>query len=138
MAVVLVEGFDYYNGAGSAGTTSVGAASRWYYNSGSLVAGRFGGQAYYQTNPNALITTGLPATYTSGCVGFAFIATGGNSSFDYCIFGVSSVLLSNSFLGRRTQFEININTSAQVEVRRGSTIVATSTTTVSYNVWNYL
>lgn len=140
MAVVFTEGFDYYNGVGTMTSTTVGAATRWNYASGSMVAGRFGGQAYsLPTASNVLIYARLPASYNSGCVGFAFNGTGGNSNNSYAIFGVSSAGPGNTnFAGSLAQFRLNINTAGQVQILRGTTILATSTASIIFNVWNYI
>ena len=75
MAVVLVEGFDAYNGVNNT-LTSVGLYSRWANIAGSpvsLVAGRFGGQAFAAPtgsfeNP---IGIAVPTTSNSGTFGCA-------------------------------------------------------------------
>lgn len=76
MSLIFIEGFDYYNGQQSL----IGMQSRWTMPGtagSSLVAGRFGGQAWWQNNAafGAAVrraSAPLPSTYATFSCCFAF------------------------------------------------------------------
>lgn len=77
MAIILVEGFDAYNGVSTA--TAGSLASGWYnISSAAMTTGRFGGQAVRLTGignstPNA--RRRLTSNLTQGCIGVAIRPT---------------------------------------------------------------
>ena len=79
MAVVFVEGFDAYNGAGNT-LTAPGLLSRWTVNGSgnpSLVPGRFGGQAFQAATGSfdGILGSPIPTTSNSGAFGCAMYLT---------------------------------------------------------------
>jgi len=79
MAVVLMEGFDHLS------STQV-SLKGWNYDQGSMVAGRFGGQAISSSGTLTGFGKGLPGSYTTAVCGFAFKnnqAASANSQFAF-------------------------------------------------------
>lgn len=130
MTVVAVEGFDMYNGITNT-STNVGLRSRWTspFNSNSLQAGRLGGQsARFENYPDYRWANymPLPATYTSGCVGFAiYPEQAGSTTFPFFSYGAA--------------FYISMDGIGAIRVQRTSSAsIATSTTLVPTLAWSYL
>jgi hypothetical protein len=75
MAVVLVDGFDLYNGTG----LNTGLQAKWSVSASghSMISGRFGGQALRITagTSNAYATRAFPGNYASFAVGFGMRVT---------------------------------------------------------------
>lgn len=143
MAVVFVEGFDTYNGMLNTTASAVGLAARWTasYATGSMVAGRFGGQGYRHTLPGDTNSVRLPGTYSSGCVGFALNAGAGFST------GAGWYMFSLSYGGNTNtsaitnnphQFAMTITGGLQIQIYRGTTLLGTSTTTLTAGAWAYI
>lgn len=143
MAVIFVEGFDYYNGGNATTGTSVGLLSRWQgtLNQNTMVAGRFGGQAVQVSDSNGPINANMPSTYNSGCFGFALYTTGGYTGTTYGLAAVSTAANGAAITNSFQQFYLNVNTSGQIQVYRGNpsnSLLATSTATITFNAWNYI
>ena len=139
MAVVFVEGFDTYNGTGNT-LTAPGVLTRWSGSGLTPATGRFGGQSVYGNNPNRVAMAQLPGTYTSGCIGTALFVTGGNGGpASYGLFGVAATPYSSvNAMGGQGQFYITMDSGPNICVYRGTTLLATSPTTITTNVWHYV
>lgn len=149
MAVVFVEGFDTYNGVGSAASTStsVGLLSRWScpnvgtINSPLMVTGRFGGQAtsVHQATDLYPIYTNLPGAYTSGTIGVALFATNAISTLTAPIFAVGQ---GGVYRTSTDQLFVAPNASGAISVYRGGatpTLLGTSAAGVLLaNTWQYM
>lgn len=135
MAIIAVEGFDAYNGVTNT-STAVGILSRWASESTSAlatVAGRFGGQALQCRDANRPTYLPLGTTYTSGCVGFAIsIPVPPGDTYPFVGVGVGAAGESAT-----SQFNLGFNGS-NIVLRRGGTVLATSTATFPFGVWNYI
>jgi hypothetical protein len=139
MAVVLIEGFDMYNGLGA----NTGLVSKWTAPGGSgqsMVAGRFGGQAWrLQPAIAQAIERTLPAAGTTFAVGAAIRLTSlfpGTPS-------AKSHLCLNKF-GTGLQCGILFDASGSISAWRLSgdvsgTLLGTSATgLMAPNVWYYV
>ena len=112
MAVVFVEGFDMYNGVGNTTASAVGVSARWNAGNTALTTGRFGGQAFIvpsgsNSSRGAVVT--LPATYTSGAIGFAVYLpslSGGGSGQNaaLAVLGLNSLTPGIDFYSRGQLF----------------------------------
>lgn len=131
MTVLLIEGFDYY---ASATSVQTGVPSTWRQIPGagwtpSLVAGRFGGQAY--RGEYSSITRPLPVQPQLATLGAAFTLQERYSN-GYCM----------GFLDSARAFQIGLDISAstgEISLERGTTVIATSPSgTIDLNTWYYI
>lgn len=142
MAVVLVEGFDAYNGiSGNNGSVNAGG---WIYggNSGSLVAGRFGGQAFSK-GQGSLPGYNLYKVFgsvTQGCVGFALKVSGYATD-------TSTALLYLTTDNLASQLSFRVGTSGEISIGRagggisggfGTALGTTANGVVTLNTWVYV
>jgi hypothetical protein len=124
MAVVFIEGFDHYLG-GSAITKG------WNGNFGTSPAGRFDGFAARFAATATQRTHGLPSSYATIIAGYAFRASTSPpaSTFDTFVFQAGAVLTCR----------IGVNLSGFIVVRNsGGTVIATGTSALIANAWNYI
>lgn len=136
MAIQVIDGFDLYNGVGA----NTGVQAKWINNGTfSMVAGRFGGQAFR-------IGTGAsnsgsqriwPSNYAEFTVGIAvryYVFPTVTNSAGHIIFMDST----------STQCGITVNTSGAVEIRRFTTLTTSTTlatsanSVISANTWHYI
>jgi hypothetical protein len=134
MTLQLLDGFDHLTAAGM-------TAKGWSFNSGSntfsetVVAGRLSGNAYQMTHignaGDGTKTKNLPSTLTSLVCGCAIqlnkLPVAGNNEHLTLQAGGTKVL--------RVQFT---TTGALRFLNSGGTVLATSSLTISPNVWNYI
>lgn len=122
-AVVMIEGFDHLKQANY-------TVKGWSGSSNNEVAGRFGGFAAEQANNQR--TRILPSTYTELWCGFAFK---GNS-----IGGAALTALYILQTAAAVQVaHVTVSATGKIEIRNAAnTIVATGTTTILANQWNYV
>jgi hypothetical protein len=122
MAVVLIDGFDFY--------TTAEATARSWSSGWTMTAGRFDGQAGRHSSTVATKTRVLPSSYATLFAGFAFRASilpAGNAD----IFTLQA--------GATLAFRVGINVTGQIIIRNsGGTVVATGTTVLLASAWNYI
>jgi hypothetical protein len=135
MAIVFIEGFDYYSSTVTAATS---VAAKWSINSGSsasLVSGRFAGLAFQHAgSTQRLLTRTVPATSTLA-FGYALKID------DLNAIDASRQLLEFRDAATGIQFGIGINTSRQLFIYRGSigTVLATGTgAALTQGTWHYI
>lgn len=122
MALVLVEGFDHM-------IVSLVTSKAWQTSPTSMTSGRFGGQAArFTTGTSLTLAKALPSTYATLIAGFAY-----RSQFAAAI---------NFFafrVGGTTIMTLGLNaTAGKLVVKNvGGTTIATGTTNILANVWNY-
>lgn len=93
------------------------------------LAARSGQSGLRVTNLNASATKVLPATYGSLISGFAFRTSSLSTNIQIMTF--QDVAISHIYLG--------LDASARIQIKRsGPTILATGTTPLVANVWNYI
>jgi hypothetical protein len=135
MSVVLVDGFDTYNGTGA----NTGLQARWLGSTGcSMVTGRFGGQALQVAAANgAGSVRAFPASYSSftwaGAIRFTVMPSSEGTFSHFCFEDANSV----------TQVGLRVTTNGSLEVGRftaptARTVLATSTPVILTNTWHYL
>ena len=145
MAVILVEGFDAYNGTGTSTATTVGVRSRWSVPdvtyTGSMVAGRFGGQAWRQAYSGGLQGGSISVSSASqGSVGVAIYVEVAASNNTACqLVGFYSGGAGNT----QRQFGIVLTTTGALAVFTGSANAGTVLYTTGPNVaptgrWTYI
>ncbi len=122
MAVVMIEGFDH-------ATAAELLTKGWTGNSGTVIAGRFDGQARRYTSTIVNTNKVLPSSYATLFAGFACrfgTLPGANADFVQLLAGATAV------------FRIGLNSSGKIIIRNsGGTVIATGTTTIVAGVWNY-
>jgi hypothetical protein len=122
MAVVLMEGFDHV----AANQT---ALKGWSASPTSMQTGRFGGQAAEVSNLARTLSKLLPSTYATLIAGCAVKVSNVTSALDF--FQLRA--------GATATVRISCNASGQIQVRNsGGTIIATGTTVLVSNAWNYI
>lgn len=129
MSLIYTEGFDIYNT--SANLTGIGG---YVVPSGSpvltFVTGRFTGQALHfnQSATSGTLRTSLPASYSTLIVGTAWRPT--------------TNALINTIIGfadsGTPQLYLVIDNSNRILISRNGTTLATSTATLTVNVWYYI
>lgn len=139
MAVVFVEGFDAYNGAGNT-LTAPGLLSRWTINGSgtvSLVPGRFGGQAFQATlSPyDAGLGAPVPTTSSSGTFGCAMYLTSAGTK-GLINFATGFSLASRQFTLATNNGYFVIGTDA-FSSPYPNTIIYTCPVAVPLNQWFY-
>lgn len=143
MAIVLVEGFDAYNGiSGNAGSPSAGG---WVLGSAtytSLAAGRFGGQAFSKSSSTAASAYlyKVFGSITQGCLGFALKVTTYTTAASGCLVYLTTDNLSSQ-LGLRvgTGGEISIGrASGSTSDGLGTILGTTSNGVIPLNTWCYI
>ena len=143
MAVVLVEGFDAYNGiTGNAGSPSAGG---WVLGSPTytaLAAGRFGGQAFSKGS-STVASAWLYKVFgsiTQGCLGFALKVTTYTTATSGCLVYLTTDNLSS-------QLALRVGTSGEISIGRASGTVSdglgtvlgtTASNLVTLNTWCYI
>lgn len=137
MTVILVDGFDPYNGTGA----NTGIQARWTVSSTtniSMVAGRFTGQAVQIVGataaPNCKVT--LPSTYASFAMGMAIKSTSIPTSAT-----LNPILIFES--AGTTQVGIRVTTGGLLEAYRltsttAGTSLGTSSSGLTVNTWHYV
>jgi hypothetical protein len=145
MAVVDFEGFDMYNGTGN----NTGLGSRHQITSGtgvalSMIAGRFGGQAFRVSNSQPATQRGgalrifpAAATYSSFSHGFAFRQASFPSA-DTVAFQVVYRTTTTGHIGIMVTTLGAINVYRCSSLTAGTLIGSTPTDTISSSVWHYL
>ena len=137
MAVILVEGFDAYNGTGSSTATSVGLQSRWLVNGdapGSMVAGRFGGQALRYTFSGNTQGAFIPVSPSSaGSVGVAVRPV----EYPRDTTRGQLVGFSSGTVGAR-QLGIILTLNGALAVIAGSTLYTTADGIIPLAQWSYI
>lgn len=138
MAVVLIEGFDMYNGLGA----NTGLISKWTAPSGSgnsMTAGRFGGQAWrLQPAIGQGIERSLPAAGTTFAVGAAIRLT---SLFPGTPSAKSHLCLTKfgSFFQCGILFDAGGTISAwRLSGDVSGTLLGTSAAVMAPNIWYYI
>lgn len=129
MALVLMEGFDHVNS-----TTQLALKGWTLVNSATLgVAGRINGNCARFTNANSsnALVKSLPSTYSTVIVGFAFR----NSSTPTA----DHLQLRLRTSGGATVAEAYVTSTGVLRVKNsGGTTIATGTTAIVANTWNYV
>lgn len=136
MTVVMIEGFDIYNGTG----VNTGLAAKWT-TSGAIAmqTGRLGGQCFGATSATSggFITRALPASYGSVAVGYAYRTT--------TLTTVTTVLPTLVLLsGATAQVGLRVSSDGSIVVYRltsasaGTALGASAPGTVPVNVWVYI
>lgn len=139
MTLLLMEGFDVYNGLGA----NTGLISRWAAPGGSgqsMTAGRFGGQAWrLQPAIGQAIMRQLPAAGTTFAVGAAIRCT---SLFPGTPSAKAHICLYNNASGFQTSIVFDANGSISAWRCSGDvsgTLLGTSAINVmAANVWHYI
>ena len=127
MAVVLIDGFDFY-------TAAQGGVNRWAGNLGGATTGRFDGQSTRFTSTGAGVLTcrrTLPSNYSTLFYGFAFntSTSGPAATTDFAAIAA----------GATNTCRIGMNVSGQIVIRNsGGTTIATGTTAIGSSVWHYI
>lgn len=137
MAVVLVEGFDTYNGTG----TNTGLQAKWSGSAGgSMATGRFTGQSFQARNTNSGVGGSaasrlLPSAIGSFTVGFAFRAVtltsmngGTNNTF--------LTLLGSS--GTVSQITMYVDNNGTLNVTRAGTVLGSAVGAIIDSTWQYI
>lgn len=142
MAVILVEGFDAYNGVANTTATAIGFFSRWVNPSGSATAfsttaGRFGGQGVgintgISTTNSKLLYVPITGANT-GTVGFAFYYSEVGSNV---IFSLYQGTVGNNTVN--AQLSIGITAVGILRVLRGATELFTAADALVVATWNYI
>lgn len=138
MSVILVDGFDVYNGTG----VNTGLQAKWLAagassGSHSLVAGRFGGQAYRSTqgvaSSGAWASRPIAAN-ASIAVGFAFRAV---DSFDgvFIFWGLASGTYQVGLLLDSTG---KLSACRNTAVDTGTVLGTTAAAAIALNTWHYI
>jgi hypothetical protein len=139
MAVIFIDGFDWYTG-GAAGQALTGdALKRWTGSPGGTLtigpayARQPSGQGLQCLGASggvapANIYRSFGANYTAGVIGFAFLSTAAMTSR-----GIACLID-----GTTEQCSIRTNSSGVLTVNQGATVKATGTTVLSSNVWYYV
>lgn len=134
MAVILVEGFDTYNGIGA----NTGMASKWTVNgSPSLTTGRFSGQCAQSNNSNTSTwSRSLGASYSSFSVGFALRYTAFPGTGNYvCTLdssGTYQVGITVSSTGTISASRMSSRTAA------GAVLGTSASAVIALNTWHYV
>ena len=141
MALVAIDGFDLYNGTGA----NTGMQARWLAYAGpnyTLVAGRFGGQAFAasSTNSQGSLRLNFPAAYASLTVGHALRLT------VMPTLGVGTVHPFMMLMTGGVGFQVGarVNADGAIEVYRltsasAGTLLGTSANgVIALNTWHYI
>lgn len=142
MAIVLVEGYDAYNGTSSATPGSL--ASSWYnIGSGfSLVSGRYGGQAVRcaQTiSVTANMRKGLPTSLTQGAVGFAIRPIFQSSGVWVQVGLWDSTNRGLSLrINQDLSISIGLNGGSNTDYNLATVFATTPAATLTLNTWSYI
>lgn len=138
MAIVAIDGFDTYNGGG----TGTGMQSRWVNASGtpSMVAGRFGGQAFATptTNTSAAAQLVLPSSYASVSAGFALRVTdtpGATATPNPMLSFLSG---STYQVGMRVTDQLALEVYRLTAVNAGTSLGASASNVLILNSWHYV
>ena len=137
MAVVLVDGFDVYNGDG----TLTGLQSKWFLNgtqSTDLIPGRFGGQALRISNATpALARRTFPNTASMG-VGMALRASVFPTG-DFIGFNILAILRTGTYtLGLICQSTGAISVYRATSASAGTFLGTSDSGVIAANTWHYL
>jgi len=137
MAVVLVDGFDVYNGDG----TLTGLQSKWFLNSTQstdLISGRFSGQALRISNSTpALARRSFPNTTSMG-LGVALRAAGFPTG-DLLGFNILAILSTGTYtLGLICQTTGAISVYRATGAGAGTFLGASNPGVIVANTWHYL
>lgn len=131
MAVILVDGFDLYNGIG----TNTGLLSKWgnsSLNSG-MGTGRFGGQCMTKANsssPTQNTTRTLPTGYSSIGVGFAFKTA---------TVGVEQIFaFNNTNVTRHVGMQLTATGAITVTGGAGTVLGTSANNVIVGGVWHYI
>jgi len=125
MALVFIEGFDYY---AAADATSRG----WSGSPSAMPAGRFGGQCWRFSagsgGLNATQAIALPSTYTTLYAGFAWRFSTFSTSFKFVLRA-----------GTTNTYQVSMNATGNIVVLNSSNAtIATGTTALAVNTWYYV
>lgn len=141
MAVVLVEGFDAYNGVSSAVDGNI-RSGIWQTlgTSVSLTAGRFGGQAV-QTGPASgsgnLLLGGLPIGLTQGTLGFAMKFTTMPTDSGYIHLALTDINQDGIVIQVLNNGSLRLTSTTTAS--SPTTIYATTATNIiNNNTWHYI
>lgn len=141
MAILMIEGFDLYNGTGAnVGLQSKWQALNWFYGPG-LTTGRFGGQCYFWNNESSysgiqLATAQVP--WTVACA-YRLSVVGAISAA-----GAKSVVALTSGGGFNFQIGWRPNNDGSISVYRmtnsttGTLLGTTAAGIILSNVWHFV
>lgn len=137
MAVIFMDGFDWYQGGGSGGVLSGDLAKRWTGCSSNNATISIGpsnarpptGQGVLINNANGgFLYKSFGVNYTQGVMGHAVYLVGSSVSRS-----ISAVLD-----GTTEQISVRTNSSGVLIVSRSGTTLATGSTVLSTNTWYYI
>lgn len=138
MGIVLIDGFDLYNGLDAA---NGGLGCKWTGSSGwmAMVAGRFGGQAlgYVANNVTASATRALDVPLGSFGFGFAWKCDGVSSQSNYVYKAFLNLLHSAA---TASHFMLGVTATNQILIHRGDGVLLGSSAPNVFVVgtWHYL
>lgn len=136
MSIILIDGFDLYNGTGA----NTGAAAKWTFvgsGSSSMQTGRFGGQALRNSSTGGASrqsSRGLPSTYSSFSCGFAVNFSTLDARSGFLVFESAGT----------TMCGLSLNASAGIDTGRHTSVTSKTVLTSSANslivasTWYYI
>lgn len=122
MALVLIDGFDYYQ-------AGIAAGRGWSGSPSSMQPGRFGGQCFRMVGGNFTLTRPLPSSYTTLIAGFAV---------RFNILGAAQWFQLRAGATMACELDIDGTTGRIVVKNSGGTVIATGTTSIVPNNWYYV